>query len=273
MEHRLSDLFLHMEGQFFNLQNDDGSYRPIDIPLSKIPAALAKHLAGEHTLAVRLIQPGTNFVKAGCIDLDLEPNQTIPQLFQLAHQLQSQFRSHGLESYTEFSGRRGIHVWLFAAEVIPAKTIRRAIMHICKACAYDPKEIFPKGDTITDDGKGPGYVPIKLPLGIHKKGTRSYFFKTGFNLDTNDWPTPEVAAATCDEVKGYVRNDTALIARVAALYQEPEKAQTQHTKVSFEGLAEDAHPHCIDFVRKHGAPIGPEYNLSLIHISEPTRPY
>ncbi|MBF0503239.1 MAG: AAA family ATPase [Candidatus Riflebacteria bacterium] len=260
MKDKIMELFLHTEGQLFSQQLDNGDYHPINIPAAKIQGAIAKHLSGEITLGVRLIQPGTNLGLAGCIDMDHNSKKgpSIQETLQTAEALQAKFRSHGLEAYIEFSGRRGVHVWLFAAAPLPAKTIRRAIMQVCKECAYDVKEIFPKGDTVAADGTGPGYMPIKLPWGKHRvSGNRSFFLKSGFT-PTDAWPTSE-AAASEEEFNACVRNDPAAIAGVAALYQEPESKQ-QQSKITFDKLREDEHPQCINHLITKGAPTDQVYN-------------
>lgn len=70
----------------------------------------------------------------------------------------------GIESHIERT-KNGYHVWVFPQEpLVPARTMRRALMAACKAIGYDPKEVNPKAEKPRSGTKGYGNF-VRLPYG------------------------------------------------------------------------------------------------------------
>ncbi len=91
--------------------------------------------------------------------------------------------------YFEFSGNRGVHIWLFFDEPIPSEEVYQFLRDTKDTIKFD-KEIFdidlyPAQAITKSDGNG-----IKLPLALHKKsGKRSYWCDINLNkiiLKTDD---------------------------------------------------------------------------------------
>ena len=107
---------------------------------------------------------------------------------------------------TEFSGRRGIHVWVIFSKPISKEQGFFLIQKVCKETKIQEK----LGDTFgldkfpaTNSAKGNKVgKQVKIPLSYHKKGGQSYFFTGDFTF-TN--------AVNLDEqyeiLRGYEPND------------------------------------------------------------------
>ena len=74
-------------------------------------------------------------------------------------------------SYLEHS-RRGGHLWLFFAEPVAGKEVRRFGRGLLAHFGIEDIELFPKQDKLST---GPGSL-IRLPFGVHQKSGRRYGF-------------------------------------------------------------------------------------------------
>jgi hypothetical protein len=90
------------------------------------------------------------------------------RLKQLAYDL----KTRGVPSYLELS-RRGGHLWLFTPPLSGAD-IRRFGRQLLLPYSLSRIELYPKQDYLTS---GPGSL-VRLPLGIHRKSGRRYYFIT-----------------------------------------------------------------------------------------------
>ena len=96
--------------------------------------------------------------------------------------IQTELFHMGLQSYIEFSGSRGYHLWLFMSEWIPTR-YANMLNDIIEARVEKDDDIqieyFPNKTRIRDGRYGQA---IKVPYGIHtKSGRRSYFLDEGGN--------------------------------------------------------------------------------------------
>lgn len=82
----------------------------------------------------------------------------------LAHNLRAVLLHKGVPSHIEQT-KNGYHVWCFPdPPLVPAATMRRALMAACKAVRYDPKEVNPKSEGPRPGTKGLGNF-VRLPYG------------------------------------------------------------------------------------------------------------
>lgn len=109
---------------------------------------------------------------------------------------------------TEYSGRRGIHVWIIF-DTILSKKIGFNIMSELKKRLQDVTDIldihidyFPATDTSRGNVVG---KQVKFPLSWHKKGTRSFFFK-GEYASLNDCVSEEFLNSQLEILSDYVPN-------------------------------------------------------------------
>lgn len=142
---------------------------------------------------------GSRGVSWGCIDIDGKDFRLTddspqvdadvwdwPQMLQLARNLQAVLNYKAVNAHIEQT-RNGFHVWTFPeAGVVPAPTMRRALMAACKACKYDPKEVNPKSEELAP-GKLGNYVRLPYYGALHSDsdgvGVDRFF------LDADDQPT------------------------------------------------------------------------------------
>ena len=93
---------------------------------------------------------------------------------------------HHISYLTEFSGRRGIHVWIIFSKPISKAQGFSLIQKICMETRIQEKlgevfgiDKFPA--TYSAEGNKVG-KQVKIPLSCHKKGGQSYFFNGDFKL-------------------------------------------------------------------------------------------
>jgi len=150
------------------VKNTDG---PIPLKLSTVRA----HLTGALTVGVYAIQPETQSCKWIAIDADY--TDALADLTKL----REAFAADGIEALPE-SSRRGLHLWIFLEEPIPAAMCRLYVLNIAKELGVPIKkngnddgiEVFPRQDTI---GEGEFGNAIRGPLGIHRTSGERYWFE------------------------------------------------------------------------------------------------
>ena len=251
-------LIIHNQGQIYAIQASANSY-----PMQKgylTDKMVLEHLAGNRTISVVLLQPGTNVAKAGVMDFDKEAGESLQDTFTRTWKVKAKADELELKSYIEFSGRRGFHLWLFAEEPFPGQTWVRLLKNLCRLAGHKAKEIFPSGATVTEDGRGPGCKPIKLPCGIHKgSGRRSGFLAEEVEWDEEGFPIlAEDQAAFMEAME---QNPVDKLVALALLDEEEENSSDFKVKpVDFASLGPGQHPPCIEYLITKGAPKDQSYN-------------
>lgn len=254
----LKRLILHQDDQRYSLQ-EGGDYYPQ--PEILTDETLKGHLAGALTLGIKLIQPRTQLVKAGAVDLDADTTDRadLEAALEDGRRVQAAAAALGLPAYLEFSGRRGWHVWVFTQDPLPARTMRRLLAHLAERGGCPRAEVFPAGDRITDDGRGgSGAQPFKLPCGLHRAERGGW---AGFVGDEIAWgedgrPILPDQAPLLEAMK------QATLEQVRAalpLEQAPEAPASKDRPTDLSKLGE-AEPACITWLRKNGAPLDQAYN-------------
>lgn len=128
---------------------DLGGYTVIREPLTD--AVIAEHLQGATTIGLYSSSNGTT--KWLCIDIDTLNKAELSKVQQRVSRL-------GIPFLTEFSGRKGYHIWIFFDKPYPNRIARALSQEISSR-----HEIFPKQDHI-ETGKLGNLV--KAPLGKHQ---------------------------------------------------------------------------------------------------------
>jgi hypothetical protein len=180
------DLFVNRD-DVYAVQHADGTPHKVNAPLT--PDVLFDE--NENIGAYQLNKD--NKVKFAVLDIDLVKKVHSKDDFKIDDWfpvLQKQTRialdllkQKGIDTYVEFSGFKGYHVWIFFKSPMDAGPVRKWMHDV-----FDPMprvddaiawEIFPKQDKLNVDGTG-NYV--KPPLQIHKKsGQWSTFVDDQFN--------------------------------------------------------------------------------------------
>ena len=205
MEHRLhataamAETFYHLfvNRRAYTLQSmrphpDTGRhyyYRPKaregEPPPALSPETVRRHLAGELTIGIYAINPGTQRSKWVAIDADYK--NALEDLLKLQYEL----KQDGVEPALEKSNRGG-HLWIFFEQPALARDCRIYIYHAALRLGLPIKgaglpegiEIFPRQDEL-----GPGEFgnAIRAPLGVHRGareslGRRFWYYGADYTL-------------------------------------------------------------------------------------------
>ena len=144
---------------------------------SPIPLALAtlrQHLEGNMTIGLYAINPKTQKSKWVAIDADYK--EALEDLLKLQWEL----RQDGVDAALEKS-RRGGHLWMFAAEPLPAKDCLIYIANLAKRLSIPFRkgglvegiEIFPRQERLAEGEFGNA---LRGPLGVHQATKERYWF-------------------------------------------------------------------------------------------------
>ncbi len=194
---------------------------------------IKKHLAGNQTLAT-ILQRNNHTVKYMIFDIDISKKEMLTssgnqeirrELLQLALEKAKEFQkichNLGLNTYIEYSGGKGYHVWLFFEEWIATRyaNLLQDII-LSKQKANDPHlcvECFPNKTRVKEDKIGQG---IKLPWGRHfQTGEYTYFVGKDFSFTFRQK----------EMLDGVARYSVAALKRVIAANTE-EKLQTRNKR-------------------------------------------
>ena len=186
----LMELFVGREDMYAReILTEDGKRRSEYVPEPLDGTVLRQHLSGTETIETYVVR-NNDTAHYLVIDVDisrkilleLENQEAIGNYLQLALKwsvrVQACFKQIGLETYIEFSGFRGYHVWLLFSEWLPVRYIY-SLIEILKGRLSDlPQEVqieyFP-GKMKRQQGSAG--QKIKLPYGLHlSSGKRSFFY-------------------------------------------------------------------------------------------------
>ncbi len=220
------------------------------------PDILDKHLSGALTVGVMLVN--TNITKAGCLDIDCPRDaRNLREGLQIARRIQKIAAERNLKTYSEFSGNRGWHVWLFSAQPVTGNVMIAALDRLAKLADFQAKEIFPN-HPITES------KCIKLPYAVHLKSSRrSGFIGEHIDWDEKDYP---VLPDQAELMTGFIQNEPEAI---LALTESPVRddnlsegrEQTKKNFKSFNGhFPRGEHPSCINHLIANGIPLELDYN-------------
>ncbi len=160
------------------IQQDSGNY-------------LTKYLSFDYTLLANMYkrngsagcyQQGfkNNKIKWVCLDFDCKESQN-PDVNSLLGYLKKtiieKLNNLKINYLLEFSGRRGIHIWILFSTAISKENGFRIITELCKNLEIPSiygLDKFPATDSSFGNKVG---KQVKIPLSVHKKGNRSFFLE------------------------------------------------------------------------------------------------
>ena len=203
---RLYDLFI-VNNTVIAVQDADGAYRtkyisPFDSSL------LAMMLTQKESLGC---YQQTTFGKIRwiCLDFDIRDKsaegETRNRLLGRLHNdvisyIKAYLDCHHISYLTEYSGRRGIHVWIIFSKPISKGQGFFLVQKVCKEIGIQEKlgntfglDKFPATDSAKGNKVG---KQVKVPLSCHKKGGHSYFFNGDF-IFSNDVDLDEQYEILC----------------------------------------------------------------------------
>lgn len=183
----------------YAVQDRQGGWLPVREKLTGV--VLRHHLAGDLTVGTYIVMP-PNLARTLVFDIDAadekEQDAQVNKLSRLLTEV-------GLEFGVEFSGRKGYHLWVLAAEYMDAAVLYRLGRGLREEAGFPKLEVFPKQTQVRDLGN-----LVKLPGGVHQVTRKP-----------NDFigPFPEV-------------NSVQFITSLSAKY--PELYTRDHTAASIE---------------------------------------
>lgn len=147
----------------YALQRKQGGWEPVREPLE--PQVLRKHLAGELTVGTYIVKGDQ--ARTLVFDVDAEDEAAArPDLQKLVAVLIDINRKGDapvLSWGVEFSGKKGYHVWVLAADFMPATVLYQLGRGIREEAGLPKLEVFPKQTVARDLGN-----LVKLPGGVHR---------------------------------------------------------------------------------------------------------
>jgi hypothetical protein len=139
---------------------------------------VGRHLAGHQTINCFSTNPETQKCKWIAIDADYDASRVFKDLARLKYDLSEV----GVQALFEHS-RRGGHLWILAADPLPAALCRTFVYNLALRLEVPIKghmsevegiEVFPRQNRLE---KGYYGNAIRGPLGIHRATTKRYWFE------------------------------------------------------------------------------------------------
>ncbi|BBE31740.1 hypothetical protein OSSY52_18810 [Tepiditoga spiralis] len=163
----------------------ENGYRPIRRPLNT--KDVYNHFKGKRTLGIYQLKKD-NTIKFAAYDIDIkkayhktsEENKNNEKLKDITHQLIDKLNNLNFNTYVEWSGNKGYHIWIFFETPVQSYKVKCVMEYLLNQIQTQEEigvEIFPKQSNI---GEGLGNL-IKVPLGLHQKTKNKCLF---VNKDT-----------------------------------------------------------------------------------------
>lgn len=200
------------------IQQNDGRYITKYFPMSPF---VIEHMLLKHG-SMGCYQQGyrTNRIKWICFDFDCK-DKVSPDVYTMYKQCVAPFiymlDEIGINYLTEFSGRRGIHVWIIFKTLLTKDLGFRIICELERRCRalYEIRESGKWGlDRFPATGSSRNNIvgkQVKFPLSCHRSGARSYFFVGEFR-ERDDTESEQFLNEQLNIMKCYSPNDMGKIA-------------------------------------------------------------
>ncbi len=160
------------------IQQDNGQYVTKYVPYDYL---LLKGML-ERKGAAGCYQQGfkNGLIKWICLDFDCKDKRN-PQISLLYSEIKSKILKYldsmNISYLTEFSGRRGIHVWILFSNVFPKAVGFEIVNYLSNMIELNDElfglDIFPATDSSKGNRVG---KQVKFPLSCHKDGSQSFLF-------------------------------------------------------------------------------------------------
>lgn len=178
-----------MNDKYVAVQMPDGKYIPKRI--TSTPVLFRNMLESGASLGMYQQQYGRKWIKWICLDFDCKEPCMLPNLVE-KYVLPAVMKLKELEIQylAEFSGRRGIHIWIFTKGIITkaqgfkiAERLTESYRASIRCETEFGLDLFP---AIAGGGMKLG-KQVKLPLSVHRKGGQSFFIPDILNLKYHEW--------------------------------------------------------------------------------------
>lgn len=201
------------------IQQKDGRYITKYFPMS--PFVIEQMLLRQGSMGCYQQGYRTNRIKWICFDFDCK-EKADPDVYALYEQYVAPFihvlDEAGIRYLTEFSGRRGIHVWVIFDKLLTKELGFRIVCELEQRCSeldgIRESEVwgldrFPATDSSRNNIVG---KQVKFPLSRHRTGARSYFFIGNFQK-REDTESEQFLQEQLSILEGYEPNDAEKVAR------------------------------------------------------------
>ncbi len=213
------NLFAGREGAYARQwKNSEGhcGYMPVNEHLNE--KVIKNHLLGNISVGIYQLRTDST-VNWICFDVDIQKSilkeassdndlwkRALLNAKNTAVKIYDECAKFDIDSYIEFSGYKGYHIWIFLEKPIVARMAKKfgniLISKIIpeKNCSI---EVFPKQNFVKADGYG---NLVKLPLGIHIfNGKRSYFINSkGHKIEDSEEYLKSVNKCSQDKIIEYL---------------------------------------------------------------------
>lgn len=169
------------------IQQNDGRYIKKKIMMS--PFVIENMILQHGSMGCYQQGYKTDRIKWICFDFDCKDKEEadLDSLYQeCVLPFTRMLEETGIRYLTEFSGRRGIHVWILFRTILTKRLGFRILCELEKRCPVVSElkgntkwglDKFPATDVSRNNIVG---KQVKFPLSCHRSGTRSYFFTEEF---------------------------------------------------------------------------------------------
>ena len=189
-----------------------GSRPPIGIyPVVKMPAA---------GVPIGGVVRSWFAVKFGAVDIDEQDPGLAANLWKALAALD-------IAAWVEKSRSKGYHVWVFAAEWVPAVLMRSVLQVACDVVGYNPKEIYPKQTELADGSPG-NYIRLPYPGGLGKMADKSAG-RVVLDLET---PERDVLPLELFVLRAWENRCSRSVLESAASLAKPPKVRTRLVRES-----------------------------------------
>ena len=173
------------------IQQKDGKYITKYIPVT--PSLIESMILARGSMGCYQQGYKTGYIKWVCLDFDCKDKNS-PDLYKLYNEvivpITIFLNNKGIQYLTEFSGRRGIHIWIVFDHIIKKSLGYHILTEILKCSKLDFSENesawgldkFPSTDSSKGNTVG---KQVKFPLSTHRAGGMAYFFSGAFNFRTD----------------------------------------------------------------------------------------
>ena len=173
------------------IQRDDGKYITKYLPISEY--LIEEMLNQNGSIGCYQQCYKSDMVKWICFDFD-SPNKEEPDVLGIYERnikpLKKICEDYNISYLTEFSGRRGIHLWIIFSHLIPKRKafliltfLKNKLLNQIGEFVSVNLDSFPATDTSKGNIVG---KQVKLPLSFHKSGSQSWLFEGKFNSDIEE---------------------------------------------------------------------------------------
>ena len=200
------------------IQQNDGRYITKYFPMSSF--VLEEMLLRQGSMGCYQQGYRTNRIKWICFDFDCK-EKVEPDVYALYEECVVPFihvlDEIGIHYLTEFSGRRGIHVWIIFDKLLTKELGFRIVCELEQRCIALSEireskiwglDRFPATDSSQNNVVG---KQVKFPLSCHRSGMRSYFFTKKFQKK-NDTESEQFLQEQLKILQEYEPNDAEEIA-------------------------------------------------------------